>query len=429
MRGVLFLVILALLGALFATAQNAVEQMHLAQGSTSTEMRAMWVTQLDASSECEYYATPGNVLKVVGDKESYSFGTYNSGTLHSALLTGLSPKTKYTYKCGDSIKGIWSPERSFTTLPAAGDATPYVWGVVGDMGVTPDSKTTMEHCQANKVQGMLHAGDLSYANCNQPIWDDYGRMVEPLAATIPWMVGPGNHEIEWYPGSGPSDLFKAFEARYKMPEVKAAEFGKIIIPPGRQDCTPSVFLAEYNYGASFYSFEVGLTHFTYLNCYSTSDANSAQYAFALNDFKSVDKSKTPWLVAVMHCPWYNSNVAHADEPQTVQMKTNLEALFYQYGVNVAFQGHVHAYERSYPVFNNLRDPKGTTYINIGDAGNAEGHATNYVDPEPVWSAYRNGTQYGHGLFSVLNATTALWEWNRNIDGVNVSSDKVYISNH
>ena len=89
---------------------------------------------------------------------------------------------------------------------------------------------------------------------------------------------------------------------------------------------------------------------------------------------------------------------------------------------------VHAYERTYPTYLNQTDNKGVTYINIGDAGNAEGHANTYIDPTPVWSAYRNGTQYGHGTITVHNSTSLEWEWHRNKDGEKVSQDKIQICN-
>jgi hypothetical protein len=407
-----------------------VEQVHLAQGKDPSSMMAMWVTADASNSECQFNAVSDTVVnKATGVSETYSFpGGYQSGHLHSALLTGLKPNTAYSYKCGDSSTGTWSTSFQFRTMPAVGDAMPVKWGILGDLGMTADSQTTVSHLQGSSVAGILHAGDLSYANCDQPKWDQYGNMVEYLAATTPWMHGPGNHEIEWTVGSTGKNVFKSFEARYKMPAVKPAEMGRITMFP-TVSCTPSQFQSEYNYGNSFYSFEAGLTHVTYLNCYSTSDEQSAQYAFAKSDFSSVDRSKTPWLVVVMHCPWYNSNTAHVDEVQTVAMKASMEQLMYTYGVNIAFQGHVHAYERSYPVYNGVRDAKGTTYINIGDAGNAEGHASTYESPAPVWSAFRDGTQYGHGVFTVLNSTVASWEWNRNVDGVKVSSDFVYLQHN
>jgi len=94
---------------------------------------------------------------------------------------------------------------------------------------------------------ILHAGDLSYANCNQDLWDSYGIMIEPLSSKIPWMVGPGNHEIEYINGS---QLYLSFESRYRMPQIKLAEFGTIKIAnsinpkTGLPYCCPSTFLSE-----------------------------------------------------------------------------------------------------------------------------------------------------------------------------------------
>ena len=70
------------------------------------------------------------------------------------------------------------------------------------------------------------------------------------------------------------------------------------------------------------------------------------------------------------------------------MKAQLETLFYQYHVSAVISGHVHAYERSFPVFNDTVVSDGVQYFNIGDGGNREGHAGPYVDPSPSWSAYR-----------------------------------------
>lgn len=40
-------------------------------------------------------------------------------------------------------------------------------------------------------------------------------------------------------------------------------------------------------------------------------------------------------------------------------------------------------------------PAGPVYITIGDGGNREGLATDWMSPQPVWSNYRNAS-YGHG---------------------------------
>lgn len=39
-------------------------------------------------------------------------------------------------------------------------------------------------------------GDLSYGDCVGRLWDSYGDMIAPVSSQLPWMVSPGNHEIE-----------------------------------------------------------------------------------------------------------------------------------------------------------------------------------------------------------------------------------------
>ena len=158
------------------------------------------------------------------------------------------------------------------------------------------------------------------------------------------MVGPGNHEIEF---NNNGSMWLAFEERYKMPAVAPVEIGAVTIPPaidskGRPYCCSSVFQSEYNYGNSFYSFETGSAHVIYLNPYSITNSTSVQYQWLVKDLQSIDRQKTPWVIVVMHCPWYNSNTAHRDEQQAVLMKASMEPLLYQYHVNVVFTGHVHA---------------------------------------------------------------------------------------
>ena len=120
-----------------------------------------------------------------------------------------------------------------------------------------------------------------------------------------------------------SRVYTAYESRYKMPALKPAELGEIYVPGFWNNtfrCAPSVFLSEYNYGNSFYSFEAGLVHFIFLNPYTPSDNTSKQYQFVRDDLLSVNRVNTPWVVVLTHCPFYSSNTAHFNENQTVAMK-------------------------------------------------------------------------------------------------------------
>lgn len=392
------------------------EQIHISQGHTPSSMTISWVTKHKSVASLKYKKyVDTEYTSVYGYTSQYNFtypslDLYNSGYIHHVSIIGLHENTKYNYVLFDKLET--SEILEFKTLPKIGSLNePLVFGVVGDLGQTSDSLRTLGNMM--RISGLnmvLHAGDLSYADCKQPLWDHFGNMIQPLAKSIPWMVGPGNHEIEFTTNG---NLYLAFEERYKMPQIKSAEMGDIIIPPatmanGNPYCCPSIFQSVYDYGNAYFSYDAGMAHIIYLNPYSVSEKGSKQWMWLEMDLLRVDRKTTPWVIVVMHGPWYNSNKAHHDEKQTVMMRDAMEDLFYDYGVDIAFTGHVHAYERTYPVYRNEVNEKGTIYIVIGDGGNIEGHASSYYD-QPAWSAFRNGNIYGHGVLT-LTQSTLRWVW-------------------
>jgi len=246
-------------------------------------MTVSWVTPLTsplteaaaaASSSVRYGTSPLALdTAATGYAQYYTANfpgraNYTSGLIHHVTLAGLQPATQYYYVCGGdtstgtgSVVAHGSPTpssptsgvQSFTTLPAAGDpgAAPLTVGIIGDLGQTSDSAVTVQvttlntatshpatrhlhasvwfltlacwqHLAASGVAMVLHAGDLSYADCDPARWDSYGELVESLSryarfvrapfaikkpephlsdpccsfSAVPWMVGPGNHEVE-----------------------------------------------------------------------------------------------------------------------------------------------------------------------------------------------------------------------------------------
>lgn len=75
------------------------------------------------------------------------------------------------------------------------------------------------------------------------------------------------------------------------------------------------------------------------------------------------------------------------------------------------QGHIHAYERTLPLLAGQPHPCGITHLTLGDGGNREGAALPWTDPQPAWSAFREGT-FGVGGLTIINATHARYEWRR-----------------
>jgi hypothetical protein len=431
---------------LFIYTQAIIKQVHISQGKTSSSVIISW-----SSNKVGY--TTKVIIKYglknfflnnseIGYSSSYNFtwpyhNVYSSGILNHVTITNLLSDTVYYYQCINVYTNDYnltdvSDILSFRTNQYIGSIFPQIFTIVGDLGQTIDSQYTIDHMsKQNNSNIILHVGDLSYADCNQTLWDSYGELIEPISSKKMWMVAPGNHEIEFTNAQEP---YRAFEERYKMPHIKPAEYGPITIPPKLADddyhlpyCCSSVYQSGYDYGNSFYYFETGMSHIIFLNAYTYTNLESNQYKWLESNLQSVNRKVTPWIIVVIHCPWYSSNMDHYGEKQTVEMRNYMEPLFYKYNVNIVFSGHVHAYERSHPVYLNNTNLKAPIYITIGDGGNLEGHAKKYYE-QPSWSAYRNGTNYGYGTLEIINLNKAQWKWYRNQDKQFIAKDVITFCN-
>ena len=126
--------------------------------------------------------------------------------------------------------------------------------------------------------------------------------------------------------------------------------------------------------------------------------------------KALENSKADWKIVIGHRPLYCSSL---DYPRCTSdaskirdgiqghwqgNKYGFEYLFHTYKVDMYFCGHIHSYERTFPlykgyyqIFNNntYTNPNSTVYIISGAAGNRE-MLTDFYDDHIYgkWSAYR-----------------------------------------
>ncbi|XP_057809880.1 purple acid phosphatase 18-like [Salvia miltiorrhiza] len=368
------------------------QQVHISLAGAN-HMRISWITSDEKSpSLVEYGISPNSYTsKAQGENTSYTYLTYKSGKIHHAVIGPLHDQTTYYYKCGGA-----GPEFQLRTLPSK---LPVTLAVAGDLGQTGWTKSTLDHIARLQHDLLLLPGDLSYADYIQPAWDSFGQLVQPLASTRPWMVTQGNHDKEKIPVLEHS--FLSYNSRWKMPYQESGSGSNL-----------------------YYSFDVAGVHVIMLASYTDYDVNSDQYKWLKGDLSKVNRGRTPWILAVFHVPWYNSNEAHQGEGDG--MMAAIEPLLHAAAVDVVFAGHVHAYERTKRVFNGKSDPCGFVHITIGDGGNSEGLARRYKEQQPEWSVFREAS-FGHGELNIVNSTHAFWSWHRNDDDEPVTSDKVWIN--
>lgn len=105
------------------------------------------------------------------------------------------PEMRYVYHCGSDFG--WSPEFSFTVPRVDSKWSPHV-AIFGDMG--NENAQSLPRLQAEAQRQMydtiIHVGDFAYDmhSENSLVGDQFMRQIEPIAAYLPYMVVPGNHE-------------------------------------------------------------------------------------------------------------------------------------------------------------------------------------------------------------------------------------------
>lgn len=135
--------------------------------------------------------------------------------------------------------------------------------IEGDLGQTDWTLSTLDQMMKRDFDVFLLPGDLSYADTHQPLWDSFGRLLETLASTRPWMVTEGNHEIESFPINDHIS-FTSYNARWLMPHAESLSHSNL-----------------------YYSFDVAGVHTVMLGSYTPYDSHSDQYHWLQADLRKV----------------------------------------------------------------------------------------------------------------------------------------------
>lgn len=317
--------------------------------------------------------------------------------IHKVVLSGLIPGTKYIYHCGS--RWGWSAIFSFHTMPDDINWAPR-FAVFGDMGNI--NAQSLPRLQEEAVRGMydaiLHVGDFAYdmQDNGGQTGDEFMRQIEPLAAYLPYMTCPGNHEA--------FGNFSNYKLRFNMP-------------------------GDMNTDNMFYSFNIGRAHvisfsteyYFYIEYGFWQIKN--QYDWLVRDLeeanKPVNRARYPWIITMAHRPMYCTNSDKDDCTKSESMirtgipwihTFGLEDLFYKYGVDLCFWAHEHSYERLFPIYNKkmyngskvepYTNPKAPVHITTGSAGCQERHDA-FKNKSAEWSAFRS-LDYGYTRMTIYN---------------------------
>ena len=154
-----------------------------------------------------------------------------------------------------------------------------------------------------------------------------------------------------YGGHEPRDFAQKFELPYK-PMLDAGI--KFYASLGNHD-DPNVerLYKPFNMsGERYYTFKKGDVTFFAL------DSNYMDLKQVTWMQQNLETATTHWKICFFHHPLYNDGKSHGPD---VDLRSQIAPLFKQYGVNVVFSGHEHAYER-------IKPEEGIYYFIQGSSG-------------------------------------------------------------
>jgi len=270
----------------------------------------------------------------------------------------------------------------------------------------------------NDFSLFLHMGDISYANDHplqyEKTWNTWFNEMQPIMATVPYMVVPGNHE-SWCRNpicAAQTYNFTTYKEKFRM--------------PGNESGTGTNM---------FYSFDFYNIHFVGINTESDypgapefdpepSPKNTQQKYYLQENWLHEDLSKAvanranvPWIILFGHRPIYTPTEQTNGVPsgRAARVQAFFEPILKQYAVDIFLMGHVHSYGRTYPVYNNTvtstsyTNPPSTVHIFAGGPGNREG-ISKFPSTFPSWWANGNDQTYGYGDIVVNDMNSLTWNY-------------------
>jgi predicted MPP superfamily phosphohydrolase len=186
----------------------------------------------------------------------------------------------------------------------------------GDWGCTKNTEATVNNTKSKNPELLLALGDYSYqktATC-------WLNMIKPLDSVT--KINIGNHDDE-------------------------------------SDALLHEYLNHFGLSNQYYSYNIKDIHVLTMVTEQTFSIGSKQYNFVVKDLETAaTDSKIKWIIVNMHIPLYASpnTCGESSCAGDKSLRDTYHTLFDKYGVDFVLEGHVHNYQRSYPIKYNQQDP-------------------------------------------------------------------------
>ena len=404
------------------------QQVHISLGHTATSLTFSWMSWSAPVSARVLYGLSASELHSTVHAHFHAFVDGGSERLtrfmYNASVHGLQPGQHYFYRAAaaNETGSFNSTLLDFHTVPAdvgTGADKPLRVGLLGDWGLINGTETHNSLQRLVERQGLdllVHVGDISYnlATDNGRVGDSFLRREQSVAGRVAYQVAVGNHEGAYN--------FSHYLQRFAMPNEASG--------------SPSSLYSSFNVGpVHFISFDAEryfVPDYLGYTAMPTMEYVRQQYEWLQRDLHKAhgNRDKQPWIVAYAHRPMYCTHIDDDwDETWCTEdaaalrdgvafnggpRQFGLEQLFHNYSVDLYVSGHMHSYERTYPVYReqlvntNYRDNAAMWHLIVGASG-CQGPMDTFDEGSVYpWSAARSDS-YGYGVLNVYNATHMQWQ--------------------
>jgi hypothetical protein len=253
------------------------------------------------------------------------------------------------------------PSPAFSTQLPAGAATPMKFAVFGDWGQADSDGNThqaklLQRLADSGARFVLNTGDIGYPSGSQTNYGDLqqtGSSTSGVFGPQFWPV-PGK-SLPIFPAVGNHSPDSTFLTNWPQPQAVAGSNGSYQLDS--YCCLNGT--SSKSYASAWYAFDAGGARFyvlhtawhagnlgtgtQYKNDYDYHwTPTSAQYQWLAADLATHD---TPLKFAVFHYPLYSDQSSQSSDAY-LHGEGSLEELLNQYGVDLAFNGHAHVYQRN-----------------------------------------------------------------------------------
>jgi hypothetical protein len=268
-----------------------------------------------------------------------------------ARITGLGANTDFCYRAYlngsqiDLLRGDASPHTR--SQLAVGSTTPYSFVVFGDWGETtasgnPDQARIMQRIANSGARFALTTGDNAYPSGSQTNYGDLkqtGNDVSGVFGASFWKLPGASMPI--FPAIGNHGFTGSTPHLVNWPQDVAVSSSQ-----GRYEAGPARYWYAFTAGnARFYVLEAAWsdTATDYQDDYNAHwRPTSEEYQWLANDLAS---HPSALKFAFFHYPLYSDQ--RAEQSDTfLQGPDSLEGLLAANGVDIAFNGHAHIYQRN-----------------------------------------------------------------------------------